>query len=504
MRKHFGLPAATWWVIAVSAVYWICAGLRAAYRPFGYDELVTWYVARLPNFNAMWTAVASGVDSQLPLMHLTVRAAHWFFGYSSLATRFPMLIGFWVMQICIYMFLKRRLTWPYAVMGMVFPALTFAWHYAFEARAYGIILGCAGVVLAAWQSAVEDRWRIWSMAAMAAGLAVVLACHSTAAVIGIPVAVGELVRTWERRSVDWGIWLAFAAPIPVALMYPPLLGQVLSVDLHGLQPHLFAVSTFYAEAFKGAITPLLAAGLAAAWLPRSRKDEPGEQSAVPRWEIAALAGFVLIPLPFFTAGLFSSHFIFFPRYAVTCVTGVAGLVAIAWHLASRGGRRAGIAALVMLTGWLALARGKEALALARDPGSQFRDDHAALVSALSEGKPVAIWNINTFLEADFYLRGNELSYLNYVVPEREIGRRYLWQDFNSHVAPLLGTIAPLRARVIPWREFEQTDAFLLHEEGTPSWWYEALPEQGWERTLKLHLGEEYVWEVSRAARQARR
>jgi hypothetical protein len=234
------------------------------------------------------------------------------------------------------------------------------------------------------------------------------------------------------------------------------------------------VSTFYAEAFKGAITPLLA------------------------------AGFVLIPLPFFAAGLFSSHFIFFPRYAVTCVTGVAGLVAIAWHLASRGGRRAGIAALVMLTGWVALARGKEALALARDPGSQFRDDHAVLVSALSDGKPVAIWNINTFLEADFYLRGNELSHLNYVVPEREIGRRYLWQDFNSHVAPLLGTIAPLRARVIPWREFEQTDAFLLHEEGTPSWWYEALPEQGWKRTLKLHLGEEYVWEVSRAARQARR
>jgi hypothetical protein len=129
-------------------------------------------VARLPNFNAMWTAVASGADSQLPLMHLTVRAAHWFFGYSSLATRSPMLIGFWVMQICIYTFLKRRLAWPYAVMGMVFPALTFAWLYAFEVRAYGIILGCAGGVLAAWQSAVEDRRRIWSLAAIAGGLAV--------------------------------------------------------------------------------------------------------------------------------------------------------------------------------------------------------------------------------------------------------------------------------------------------------------------------------------------
>jgi len=142
-----------------------------------------------------------------------------------------------------------------------------------------------------------------------------------------------------------------------------------------------------------------------------------------------------------------------------------------------------------------LARGKEAMSATRDPGRQFRENHEGLVVALAAGKPVATWNINTFLEADFYLNSEELSRLHYVVPEQELGRKYRFQDLNSYVAPLLGRIAPLRARVTPWSQFEHVGPFLWHEEGIPSWWEEALV--GWKKRVDFRHDGEYVWAVER-------
>src|SRR2546429_1799155 len=165
------VSGATCWVAAISLVYWTCAGLRAAYRPFWFDELVTWHVARLPTLAAIWAALHDGVDQETPLTHLAVRLSHALFGYGHLATRLPALIGFWIMMLGLFVFLKRRLPLPYACLGMVFPMLTLAWSYAFEARAYGVILGCGAMALVAWQNVAEDRMRWLSLAGIATSLA---------------------------------------------------------------------------------------------------------------------------------------------------------------------------------------------------------------------------------------------------------------------------------------------------------------------------------------------
>lgn len=161
MQVHWPrISRATVCVAAVSMLYWITAGLRAAYRPLWYDELVTWHLARMPDIGAIWSAITAGRDSEMPLVQ---RFAHRAFGPGASATSLPMLVGFWILILALYTFLRRRLSWQYALIGAIFPILTFAWPYAFEARAYGILLGCAGFVLVCWQNAVEGRFRTPSL-----------------------------------------------------------------------------------------------------------------------------------------------------------------------------------------------------------------------------------------------------------------------------------------------------------------------------------------------------
>src|SRR5437763_12061269 len=68
------------WLCGISALYFVCAGLRAAYRPLWYDELVTWHISRLGSIAAMWHALVSGIDQEMPLTHLSVRFSHALFG----------------------------------------------------------------------------------------------------------------------------------------------------------------------------------------------------------------------------------------------------------------------------------------------------------------------------------------------------------------------------------------------------------------------------------------
>ena len=84
-----------------------------------------------------------------------------------------------VMSLALYAFLKRRPPLPYALIGMIVPMLTFAWPYAFEARAYGVLLGCEAVALLAWSTVAEERLRRRSLVAIALSLAVGLAASQT-------------------------------------------------------------------------------------------------------------------------------------------------------------------------------------------------------------------------------------------------------------------------------------------------------------------------------------
>src|ERR1700738_4395627 len=75
-----------WSVAAISLIYFLTAGAKAMYKLFWFDELLTWDIARLPSLAAMLAALHSGVDQELPVIHLSVRLSHLLFGPGHLST----------------------------------------------------------------------------------------------------------------------------------------------------------------------------------------------------------------------------------------------------------------------------------------------------------------------------------------------------------------------------------------------------------------------------------
>src|SRR5204862_6169057 len=105
------------------------------------------------------------------------------------------------------------------------------------------------------------------------------------------------------------------------------------------QSDVTTVSAFYANVLQAAVTPLLLAGTVAYGLLRRPNDQPSRPQAFPRHEAAALIGFVFAPL-LFVALAMSSRFLFFPRYGIVCVIGLAGCWSILMFRATAGDRRA--------------------------------------------------------------------------------------------------------------------------------------------------------------------
>jgi hypothetical protein len=488
------MSGAGWCIAAISIFYWICAGVRAARRPFWYDELVTWHVARLPSVRAIWTALHGGADQNLPLEHLAVRVSQAALGDGGFATRLPALLGFWIMLLCVYVFLRRRLPATYALIGMVLPMLTFAWPYAFEARAYAIVLAGAGIALVAWQAVAEGRHRAIALVGIAAGLAAALGSHYTGVLLAVPFAAGEIVRTIDRRKLDLPVWIVFGCASLVTLMYPGMLAATSNWNTSGMQPHIGSVSGLYATAFKNTVTPLLLAGLAAYLFMRRPDGSMPDAVVLPRHEAASLAGMVVAPMLFIAAGILNKHVVFFERYGIISVIGVAAGLSILMFRASGGSRRAGVAALIVLLAWLGAARTREARAEQSESRVQFEDENPLLVKALSEGLPVVVPDPLVSLAADFYLPAMARDRLHYVIDPENPGMR----DVNDQLMLAAKKYYSIGVHVGAWSDFARANPRFLFctDEIQQQWAYDLLLRRGYRLTLRARQGAESLYEAT--------
>ena len=483
---------------AISLLYWICAGLRASNKPFWFDEIVTWHVARLPTLGAIWAVLHTGADQQMLLPYLGVRAAHALFGPGYVPTRLPALVGFWVMSLAIYLFLKRRFPMPYPLIGMMLPMLTFAWGYAFEARAYGPMLGFGGVALLAWQSAAENRFRPWSLFGITVGLAGALACHPYAMLFAIPFTAGEIVRAFHQKRVDWPVWFSFGAAIPITAFYPGLLAASLDWDLTDMQPGLSEIPAFYVTILRRTVAPLLLAGLFLCLLMRRAKDQTISQAILPSHETAALLGFAVAPVTLFLVGKITTHFIYFERYGLLCVIGFAGLITLALFRAAGGSTRSGTIILAALTVWMCLELQKAIAGRRKSPEAQYREANALLLKGLSNGLPVISAGPLAFLASDYYLPADLVSRLYYVIPDRQIARTYPNQDLSDQLVRRAAEHLPFRAHVEPLAAFESRNPrFLLLSDDGRDCLIDVLKRDGWRLIVLDHTGSHWLLSASK-------
>lgn len=141
------------------------------------------------------------------LVHFCLRT----FGAHAFALRLPSLLGYMLMQFCIFLFVRRAanatMSGEQAVyvanVAAVLPLGTATLFYAAEARPYGLLLGLYALAIFAWQSATRDAaTRRWSLPVLAIAVALALNAHYFAILLLPVLYLAELVRTAERRRID--------------------------------------------------------------------------------------------------------------------------------------------------------------------------------------------------------------------------------------------------------------------------------------------------------------
>lgn len=356
---------ATLLLVALSAFYFAITWFFAARKLLWNDELYSFYVATQPTMSDVWGALKAGGEQTPPLFYVFTRAAFGLFGNNNLSIRLPEMLAFWGMSVCLYVFVRRRTSNLAGLVAALTPLVTSAYPYSYEARPYALVLGWAALALLSWQSASLGRSRPLWIAALAISLAATLSSHYYGLFVLLPIALGELVRTAERRRADWAVWAAMGfAVVPLVFQLPLLRAGAAYAGTFWSPPQWVNVPDFYEDLLKPALVPIVAVLVIALLLRALHRQEPAaaqRQPPLPVVDLAAAIGFVLIPVAAVVVAKIATG-AFVNRYALSAVIGFAVLAGIGSALAfwRRPGLQFGLA--LILAGAFAFAQAREALA----------------------------------------------------------------------------------------------------------------------------------------------
>jgi len=142
------------------------------------------------------------------LSHVAMRM----FGAAAFAQRLPALLGFLLMQVCLFFFVRSLAGERAAAVAATFPALTASLYYSAEGRPYGLLLGLYALALLCWFAAVQEQGhpRLRYLAGLAIAIAATLNTHYFGVLLLLPLCAAELWRTVQRRRMDWPVLASIA------------------------------------------------------------------------------------------------------------------------------------------------------------------------------------------------------------------------------------------------------------------------------------------------------
>jgi len=302
---------------ALALVYVLLLLLPLSIFNLWYDELHTFYIAQAPSL-AKFVEEVGRLDLNPPLLYALVRASHALFGVTTVATRVPSIIAFFLASLGILAFLSRRIgrMWAAACVALLWNGPLF--RYATEARPYALLLAFFSLTLLSWDSAGSGGARSRkSLAGIAIGNSGMMLSHVLAPLSIMPFCIAELVRTIRQRRIDWAMWAALLLPLAWAAAYLPFIHRIDgSIYPPVYQASLKTLLLFYGTALTG-MFPGLPIALALAFpLALWRRTDSSVQRAVPvrEWPllIASLSAPVLLNLFMMRTGG-----PFWDRYAIT-------------------------------------------------------------------------------------------------------------------------------------------------------------------------------------------
>lgn len=395
-------------LLLFAAIYFVGFCLIASKGVVSNDELFTLYISRLPHFRDVWAALATGAEQTPPFFYAISRADISLFGTSGLALRLPEILAFALMCTCLFQLVARRTSAVYGLLAALFTFMTTAFNYAFDARAYALVLAFSAFALLCWLWATEGLHRGLALAGLAASLAAAISSHYYAVVCLFPIGLGELVRSYRRKRIDVGVWIALGLSLSPLLIFLPLIQRARRFAPHfWAKPHWSSMAYFYEHfLLTPAAVPLLAVFLLAAAYTVFRRGSIGEYPGTPRTafevpqhEMAAVVGFLLLPvvgviLAETVVGAFSS------RYVLSAVIGLS--IVVGWGLYGLlGGRKSVAAGLALVL--LAFLAVKEAQTYRRSIADRsLQNSTYAFLETYARGKePIVISGPMDFTELTY-------------------------------------------------------------------------------------------------------
>jgi len=197
-----------------------------------------YYLVNGDDLLEIWGDKASGLGTLLhtqrtfpleidPLLyHLLTFVEISLWGLKPVLLRLPSLFGFLLMQLCLFVFVRRIASSRTALVALLFPALSATFTYTLYIRPYGFLLGLFALASLSWQTAIRyERHRIYWLISLALTIALAINTHYYAVLLLVPLCFAELVRSWQNRRLDFPMLSAlFAGTMGTLFILPFLKG----------------------------------------------------------------------------------------------------------------------------------------------------------------------------------------------------------------------------------------------------------------------------------------
>jgi len=305
------------------------------------DELFSFYTATQPSAAAIIHLQLHTPFALDPLAYpLASHAAMALFGQNAFALRLPSLLGFLLMQLCIFHCVRLAFNARTAYLAALLPLCMSLFDYTAQGRPYGMLLGEFGAVLLCWYLASSREHRMLPLLGLAIALFAAITTHFFGVLILVPVFCAEVYRAIVRRKVDAPLLLAIAIGMSGLLADLPVRAAVLPYRAHfysatNLHANMLGYSYVWAfgQFFRylahdpqhGIFWPvwLLLGTVLALSL---RETLLHHRNQMPLWVALATLGL----LPFFAmATAMTATNAYEPRYALGLAIGFSALLAIA-------------------------------------------------------------------------------------------------------------------------------------------------------------------------------
>ena len=423
-------------LLVLSAFYFFVTFLCASRKLFWFDELFTLYLSRLPDLPSLWSALKLGVDLNPPLLYLFTRFSDSLFGEGHVATRLPEILGFWVFCLCLFRFVSSRISALAGLISMLFPLVTTAYFYAFEARSYGIVLGFGGVGLLCWQAAIRSRRRVGWLTGFSLALLCATVTHTYAILLLAPFVFSEMVGWLFLKRFDWVVCVAIAFSLSGVLVSIPLWRAAKANIPSSAFP---ASAAMLASSYQSLLAPAVSVFSAvlilicvAKLIAPSAPRLMNRAGSFELREVAVVIGFLAMPLfSFLVAKLTGAPFLY--RYSISAVIGFACLLGVVSAKRSTVGLGV-LVVLIVLFGKnflkymqsVAFPEPTTGVAL-RTVEEEFAHKYAAMAALPNKSVPIALLDDLEFLPIIHYAPANIAPRLVYILrPDSDInGQGYI-------------------------------------------------------------------------------